>query len=175
MSHVAHARGKRCASNMSTSAAVRFVTSRPGMSGMPSCFGHCATKSGIAPFNQLVGKVMDHEPYRSASRVFWIVDKRFLAPRSRLHRAAAGPVAPPFLGARQLRPATDSMSVHWGSRTRVFQKVRTLAEILHFETEEQRYLGLVSHWRSPASIVHYASEPRHGRTSPVAVAETGGA
>ena len=37
-------------------------------------FGHCATKSGIAPFNQLVGKVMDHEPYRSASRVFWIVD-----------------------------------------------------------------------------------------------------
>ena len=37
-------------------------------------FGHCAPTSGIAPFNQLVRKVMDHEPYRSAPRVFWVVD-----------------------------------------------------------------------------------------------------
>ena len=36
--------------------------------------GHCAPTSGIAPFNQLVHKVMDHEPYRSAPRVFWVVD-----------------------------------------------------------------------------------------------------
>ena len=37
-------------------------------------FGHCAPTSGIALFNQLVGKVMDHDPYRSAPRVFWVVD-----------------------------------------------------------------------------------------------------
>ena len=37
-------------------------------------FGHCAPTSGIAPFNQLVHKVMDHDPYRSAPRVFWVVD-----------------------------------------------------------------------------------------------------
>ena len=37
-------------------------------------FGHCAPTSGIAPFNQLVHKVMDHEPYRSAPRVFWVLD-----------------------------------------------------------------------------------------------------
>ena len=60
---------------------------------------------------------------------------------------------------RQFRRAIDSIPAHWGSGTRVFQRARTLAEILHFETEEQLYLGLVSHWRSPASIVHDASEP----------------
>ncbi len=37
-------------------------------------FGNCETKSGIEPFDRLVNDVMKHEPYRSAKRVFWIVD-----------------------------------------------------------------------------------------------------
>lgn len=37
-------------------------------------FGRIATKSGIEPFSHLVAQVMNQEPYRSASRVFWIVD-----------------------------------------------------------------------------------------------------
>ncbi len=37
-------------------------------------FGRCETTTGIAPFDQLVTQVMTQEPYRSASRVFWIVD-----------------------------------------------------------------------------------------------------
>jgi len=37
-------------------------------------FGSCVPKSGIAPFDQLVDRVMSQEPYRSARRVFWIVD-----------------------------------------------------------------------------------------------------
>jgi hypothetical protein len=37
-------------------------------------FGHCAPKSGIEPFDRLVARVMSREPYRSAKRVFWIVD-----------------------------------------------------------------------------------------------------
>lgn len=36
--------------------------------------GHCAPATGIAPFTELVDKVMASEPYTSASRVFWIVD-----------------------------------------------------------------------------------------------------
>jgi transposase len=36
--------------------------------------GHCATKTGIAPFMTLVEKVMTAEPYASAQRVFWVVD-----------------------------------------------------------------------------------------------------
>lgn len=37
-------------------------------------FGRCESKSGIAAFDRLVDEVMNQEPYRSAKRVFWIVD-----------------------------------------------------------------------------------------------------
>ena len=37
-------------------------------------FGRCEHKTGVAPFERLVRQVMSQEPYRSASRVFWIVD-----------------------------------------------------------------------------------------------------
>ena len=38
-------------------------------------FARCEAKSGIAPFDRLVAQVMHQEPYRSARRVFWIMDK----------------------------------------------------------------------------------------------------
>ena len=37
-------------------------------------FGRCEQKTGIEPFNRLVTQVMEQEPYRSARRVFWIMD-----------------------------------------------------------------------------------------------------
>lgn len=37
-------------------------------------FGRCITKNGIEPFNGLIEEVMSQEPYRSAARVFWILD-----------------------------------------------------------------------------------------------------
>lgn len=37
-------------------------------------FGRCESKSGIDPFDRLVAQVMSQEPYRSARRVFWIMD-----------------------------------------------------------------------------------------------------
>ncbi|MGH6929098.1 MAG: IS630 family transposase [Dongiaceae bacterium] len=37
-------------------------------------FGRCEAKTGIAPFERLVDQVMRRQPYRSARRVFWIVD-----------------------------------------------------------------------------------------------------
>lgn len=37
-------------------------------------FGRCEPKNGIAPFDRLVAQVMSQEPYRSAARVFWIMD-----------------------------------------------------------------------------------------------------
>jgi len=37
-------------------------------------FGRCEATTGIAPFGRLVAQVMTQEPYRSARRVFWIVD-----------------------------------------------------------------------------------------------------
>ena len=37
-------------------------------------FGRCEDSTGIEPFGRLVAQVMEHEPYTSADRVFWIVD-----------------------------------------------------------------------------------------------------
>lgn len=37
-------------------------------------FGCCEPTTGIEPFGKLVDTVMSQEPYRSADRVFWIVD-----------------------------------------------------------------------------------------------------
>jgi len=37
-------------------------------------FGRCVRKNGSKPFDSLVGEVMSQEPYRSAARVFWIID-----------------------------------------------------------------------------------------------------
>ena len=37
-------------------------------------FGRCETTTGIQPFGRLAQQVMEQEPYRTASRVFWIVD-----------------------------------------------------------------------------------------------------
>jgi hypothetical protein len=37
-------------------------------------FGRCEQRSGIEPFDRLVSQVMEAQPYRSARRVFWIID-----------------------------------------------------------------------------------------------------
>ena len=37
-------------------------------------FGRCEKKSGIAPTDRLMAEVMSQEPYKSAKRVFWIMD-----------------------------------------------------------------------------------------------------
>jgi hypothetical protein len=37
-------------------------------------FGRCEAKTGIESFENLVGQVMSQEPYRTARRVFWIMD-----------------------------------------------------------------------------------------------------
>ena len=37
-------------------------------------FGHCEPKSTIVSFERFVGQVMRRKPYRTAKRVFWIVD-----------------------------------------------------------------------------------------------------
>jgi len=37
-------------------------------------FGRCEKKSGIKPLDQLVDEVMSQTPYRTAKRIFWIID-----------------------------------------------------------------------------------------------------
>lgn len=37
-------------------------------------FGRCEAKSGIKPFDRLVDQVMAQAPYKTANRVFWVID-----------------------------------------------------------------------------------------------------
>ncbi|WP_239655420.1 hypothetical protein [Mycobacterium riyadhense] len=37
-------------------------------------FGRGENSTGIEPFSRLVTQVMEQEPYKSADRVFWVVD-----------------------------------------------------------------------------------------------------
>ena len=37
-------------------------------------YGRCERQTGIEPFGRLVHQIMRQEPYRSAHRVFWIMD-----------------------------------------------------------------------------------------------------
>jgi len=46
--------------------------------------GRCEARSGIAAFDRLVDQVMTQEPYRSARRVFWVMDN------GSAHRGAKG-------------------------------------------------------------------------------------
>ena len=42
--------------------------------GRAKLFGRCEEKTGIEPFARLVKQVMEQDPYRSAQRVFWVMD-----------------------------------------------------------------------------------------------------
>jgi hypothetical protein len=59
-------------------------------------FGRCEPTTGIEPFGRLVAQVMRQEPYRSAPRVFWVVDNgsshRGLAALRRLAAAYANAI-----------------------------------------------------------------------------------
>jgi hypothetical protein len=48
-------------------------------------FGRCEHKTGIAPVDRLVSEVMSQEPYKTAHRVFWIMDNFSSSSRSEGH------------------------------------------------------------------------------------------
>jgi DDE superfamily endonuclease len=52
--------------------AVQYLCAWDVQRGIP--WGRCEASNGIVPFGRLVDQVMRREPYRSARRVFWIVD-----------------------------------------------------------------------------------------------------
>src|SRR3989304_3035884 len=56
-------------------------------------YGRCEQKTGIAGFNRLVSQVMSQEPYRSAPRVFWVVDNGSSHDRPRFVGQSEGSLA----------------------------------------------------------------------------------
>jgi transposase len=79
-------------------------------------FGLCASRSGIAPFDRLVEAVMTQEPYRSARRVFWVMDN------GSAHRGAKGDAR---LQARwpTLQPVHTPVHASWLNQIEIYFSV----------------------------------------------------
>lgn len=112
-------------------------------------FGRCEVKSGIAPVNRLVSQVMEQEPYRSARRVFWIMDN------CSAHRGEKA--------ARRLRDQWPNVilvhtPIHasWLNQVEIYfsivqRKVLTPNDFSSLQELEQRLLAFQSHYEQSAS------------------------
>ena len=98
--------------------------------------GRCEPSTGIEPFGRLVAQVMEQEPYRSAKRVFWVVDN------GSSHRGQAA-------AKRLARAYTNLILVHtpvhasWLNQVEVYfaiiqRKVLTPNDFANLEEVEQR-------------------------------------
>jgi DDE superfamily endonuclease len=112
-------------------------------------FGRCEPQTGIAPFERLVAHVMGHEPYRSARRVFWIVDN------GSGHRAS-----PPSPGCRRAgrRPRSSTRRSHasWLNQIEIYfsivqRKVLTPNDFRSLTAVKDRLLHFQTHYEATAS------------------------
>ncbi len=107
-------------------------------------FGRCEPKTGIEPFGRLVDQVMTAEPYRSARRVFWVLDN------GSSHR---GQAAVERLQAAYPRLVPVHLPVHasWLNQVEVYfsileRKVLTPADAASLEELAARILAFQSHY-----------------------------
>ncbi len=112
-------------------------------------FGRCEPTTGIAPFDRLVAQVMTHEPYRSARRVFWVVDN------GSSHR---GERARARLRARWPRLVLVHTPVHasWLNQIEVYfsivqRKVLTPNDFASLAEVEDRLLRFQEHYEQAAT------------------------
>ena len=107
-------------------------------------FGRCEPRTGIEPFGRLVDQVMTAEPYRSARRVFWVLDT------GSSHR---GQAAIERLQAAYPRLVPVHLPVHasWLNQVEVYfsileRKVLTPADAASLEELAARILAFQSHY-----------------------------
>jgi hypothetical protein len=112
-------------------------------------FGRCAPTTGIVPFDGLVAEVMEQEPYRSAHRVFWVVDN------GSSHRGAA---AAKRLQARWPAIILVHTPVHasWLNQIEIYfsviqRKVLTPNDFGSLTEVEQRLLQFQAHYEQVAT------------------------
>jgi DDE superfamily endonuclease len=112
-------------------------------------FGRCEVKSGIAPVDRLVGEVMGQEPYKSARRVFWIMDN------CSAHR---GQRAANRLRDRWPNVILIHTPVHagWLNKVEIYfsivqRKVLTPNDFSSLQELQQRLLAFQSHYERSAS------------------------
>jgi hypothetical protein len=112
-------------------------------------FGRCEVKSGIAPVDRLVSEVMSQEPYKSARRVFWIMDN------CSAHR---GQKAVDRLRAKWPNAILIHTPIHasWLNQIEIYfsivqRKVLTPNDFASLGELEQRLLAFQSHYEQTAS------------------------
>ena len=111
-------------------------------------FGRCENTTGIEPFGRLVQQVMEQQPYRSAPRVFWIVDN------GSSHRGAAA--------VKRLQNAYANLHlvhlpVHasWLNQVEIYfsviqRKVLTPNDFTSLQEVSQRLLAFQNHYEQAA-------------------------
>ena len=111
-------------------------------------FGRCEHKTGIAPFGRLVRQVMSQEPYRSAARVFWVVDN------GSSHR---GEACQQRLARRWPNLVVVHTPIHasWLNQIEIFfsivqRKVLTPNDFNSLNALEKRLLGFQHHYQAVA-------------------------
>ena len=122
-------------------------------------FGRCEVKSGIAPVNRLVGEVMGQEPYKSARRVFWIMDN------CSAHR---GQKAANRLRNRWPNLILIHTPVHasWLNQVEIYfsivqRKVLSPNDFSSLQELEQRLLAFQSHYERSASPFNWTFTRHH--------------
>jgi transposase len=99
------------------------------------------TASGIGPFDRLVEDVMTQEPYRSARRVFWVMDN------GSVHRGAKGDAR---LQARwpTLQPVHTPLHASWLNQIEIY-----------FSILQRKVLP--NDFATPAALEHYLLAFQH--------------
>ncbi len=112
-------------------------------------FGRCEPTTGIEPFRRLVEQVMAREPYRSAKRVFWVMDN------GSSHRGEAS--------VRRLQGAWPTiipvhLPIHasWLNQVEIYfsiiqRKVLTPNDFASLEAVEARLLQFQAHYEQVAT------------------------
>lgn len=111
-------------------------------------FGRCEHTTGIEPFGRLVAQVMSQPPYRTARRVFWVLDN------GSSHRGA--PCVRRLQAAYpNLVPVHGPVHASWLNQIEIYfsivqRKALTPNDFRSLQEVEQRLLGFQSHYQSIA-------------------------
>ena len=116
-------------------------------------FGRCENTTGIEPFTRLVEQVMSQEPYKSAKRVFWVIDN------GSSHR---GDACVRRLTKRWKTIVPVHLPVHasWLNQIEIYfsvvqRKVLTPNHFSSLTEVEQRLLNFQNHYESIAKPFHW--------------------
>lgn len=111
--------------------------------------GRCEETTGIEPFERLVEQVMTQEPYRSANRVFWVVDNG----SSHRGQAAADRLTEAFPNAIMVHTPVHAS---WLNQIEIYfsilqRKVISPNDFLDIADVEDRLLAFEDHYNAVAN------------------------